>query len=71
MLVVCSAFPHANNDDHGGRWGDTARALAQWQCLVASFEATDALHWVMIIVLYRPGSMVIEITVKFVTFFTL
>ncbi len=30
--------------DHGGRRGDTARALARWQHLVALHEATDALH---------------------------
>jgi hypothetical protein len=45
MLVVCCVFFHADKDDHGGRHGNTARALAQWQHLVASREATVALHW--------------------------
>jgi hypothetical protein len=70
MLVVCCVFSHANNDDHGSCQGDTGRALAlaQWQCLVASHEATVALHRVMLITLYRPGGMVIKITIKLVTF---
>jgi hypothetical protein len=33
--------------DHGGSWGNTAQALAQWQHLVALHEAMDALHWAM------------------------
>jgi hypothetical protein len=33
--------------DHGGSWGNTAQALAQWRHLVALHEAMDALHWVM------------------------
>jgi hypothetical protein len=37
--------------DHGGRRGNTAWALAQWQHLVALHEATDALHRAM-----RPAS---------------
>ncbi len=44
MLVVCCFFSHANNDDHGSGRGNTAQALAQWQHLVASCEATVALH---------------------------
>ncbi len=53
-----------NDDDHGGLWGNTMRALARWQHLVASREATVALHQAMLIVLYRPGGMVIKIAVK-------
>ncbi len=68
MLVVCCAFSHANDDDHGGRRGDKTRALARLQRLVASFEATVALHQAMLIALYRPGGMVIEIAIKLVTF---
>jgi hypothetical protein len=40
----------------------------QWQRLVASCEATVALHWVMLIALYRPGGMVINIAIMLVTF---
>jgi hypothetical protein len=64
-------FPHTNDDDHGGCRGNMVQALTQRRCLVASREATDALHWAMFIVLYRPGGMVIKIAVKFVTFFSL
>jgi hypothetical protein len=62
-------FSHPDNNDHGSHRGNTARALAQWRHLVASREATDALHWAMFIVLYRPGGMVIKIAAKFATFF--
>jgi hypothetical protein len=41
-----------------------AQALAQWQHLVPSCKATVALHWAILIVLYRPGGMVIKIAVK-------
>ncbi len=37
--------------DHGGRRGNTVRALARWWHLVVLHEATNALHWVM-----RPAS---------------
>ncbi len=50
---------------------DMAWALARWQHLVVSHEATDVLHQAMFISLYRPGGMVIEIAIQFVTFFTL
>jgi hypothetical protein len=68
MLAVCCVFSHANDDDHGGRQGNTAQALAQWQHLVASYEATVALNQAMFITLYRPGGMVIKIAVEFGTF---
>jgi hypothetical protein len=43
-------------------------ALAQWRHLVVSREATDALHRAMFITLYRPGGMVMDIAIQFVTF---
>jgi hypothetical protein len=52
-------FSHADDNDHGSRWGNTARALAQWLHLVASCESTDVPYQEMFIVLYRPGGMVI------------
>jgi hypothetical protein len=68
MLVVRCVFSHTIGNDHGGRRGNSARALAQWQSLVASREATVVLHWEMLIALYRPGGMVIEIAVELATF---
>jgi hypothetical protein len=68
MFVVCCVFSHSNKDDHGGCRGNTVWALAQWWRLVASCEATDALHWAMFVTLYRPGGMVIKIAIEFVTF---
>jgi hypothetical protein len=68
MLVVCCVFSHTNEDDHGSHQGNMARELAQWQCLVASREATVALHRAMLIAFKRPGGMVIKITGKFATF---
>jgi hypothetical protein len=50
--------------NHGGRRGNTARALAQWRHLVALHEATDALHHAMCIAPYRPGSMGIKIVIN-------
>jgi hypothetical protein len=54
--------------DHGGRWGNMTRALAQWWHLVASHEATNALHWAMHIALYHPGGMAIKIVVDLPAF---
>jgi hypothetical protein len=54
--------------DHGSRQGNTARALAQWQHLVALYEATDALHWAMSITPYCPGSTAINIIVDLPAF---
>jgi hypothetical protein len=68
MLFVCCVFSHPDGDDHGGRRRNTKRALAQWQCLVASREATVALHQAMWLALYHSGSMVIKIAGKLVTF---
>jgi hypothetical protein len=49
---------------------DMAWALARLQHLVVSREATDVLHQAMVIALYRPCGMVIEIAIQFVTFFS-
>ncbi len=65
---MCCVFSHTDEDDHGGRRGNTVQALARWQPLVASCEATVALHRAMLIVLYRPGGMVIKIAVELGTF---
>jgi hypothetical protein len=48
--------------DHGGRWGNTVQALAQWQHLVALHEATDALNWAMCPTLHHRIRMAIKIT---------
>jgi hypothetical protein len=47
--------------NHVGRQGDMARALAQWRHLVASHEATDALHWAMRLALHHRIRMAIKI----------
>jgi hypothetical protein len=47
MFVVCCVFTHADDDDHGSRRGNTVQALARWQHLVASPEATVTLHQAM------------------------
>ena len=60
---------HFDNEDHGVRWANTARALAWWRRLGASHEATETLHRAMCLVLYRPGGMAIEIAVEIATFF--
>jgi hypothetical protein len=71
-LCFVSVFVFASKiDDLGGRWGDTAWALARWQHLVASHEATDVLHWAMCIALYCPGGMAIEIIVDLPAFFVI
>jgi hypothetical protein len=57
--------------DHGGRQSNTACELAQWQHLVASHEAKDALHRAMHIALYPPGGTVIKIVIDLATFFVI
>jgi hypothetical protein len=65
--VLC--FRHDNDDDdHGARRANTARALAWWRRLGASHEATDMLHRAMCLVSYFPFGMVITIAVESVTF---
>jgi hypothetical protein len=55
--------------DHGGRWGDTAQALARWWHPVASSEALDVLHRAMRPALYRCIAMAIEIVIDLPAFF--
>jgi hypothetical protein len=47
------------------------QALAPWQHLVVSHEATDVLHWAMRIAPYRPGGMGIKIIIKLPSFFVI
>ena len=63
-------FHHDDDDnDHGVRRANTARALAQWWRLGALHEATDTLHQEMCLAPYCPFGMVITIAVKSVTFY--
>jgi len=65
-------FSHNGNedgDDHGVRRAYTARALARWQHIAASHEATNMLQRVMCVVPYIPGGMVVAIAVNSVTFY--
>jgi hypothetical protein len=56
-------------DDHGGRQGNTAQALAQWQHPVASYsEAWDVLYRAMRPTSYRCIAMAIEIASNSPTF---
>jgi hypothetical protein len=66
--VLC--FRHDDDDDdHGIRRANTARALARWRRLGALHEATNALHWAMCLTPYCPIGMVIAFVVKSVTFY--
>jgi hypothetical protein len=58
-------------DDHGGRRGDTAQALARWWHPVASSEALDVLYWAMCPALYRCIAMAIKIVVNLTAFFVM
>ncbi len=49
--------------DHGGRWGDTAQALARWRHPVALSEALDVLHRAMRLASFRCIAMAIEIAI--------
>jgi hypothetical protein len=56
--------------DHGSHRGDVAWALARWRHLVvASHEASNALHRAMRIALYCPIGMATKIVVNFPAFF--
>jgi hypothetical protein len=65
--VLC--FRHDDDDDHGVRWADTERALAQWRRLGASHEATDTLNRAMCLAPYFPVGMVIAFVVDYITFY--
>jgi hypothetical protein len=67
--VLCCAQTNGDGDDHGVRQADTAQAHARWCYLVASHEATDTLHWLMCLVPYLPGGMVVPIAVESATLF--
>ncbi len=63
-------FSHDDDDDdHGVRRANTARALARWRRLGTLHEATNMLHWAMCLALCCPVDMVVAITVEYVTFY--
>jgi hypothetical protein len=55
--------------NHGGRRGNTARALAQWRHLVASHEAMDVLHQAMRPALHHRIRMAFKIAGVWRVFF--
>ncbi len=57
--------------DHGGLWGNTAQALAQWQHPVAFSEAQGVLHWAICPALYRLIHMATKITSNSCVFFVI
>ena len=59
----------ADFDDHGGRRGNTAQALARWRYLVASSEVWDVLHLEMLPASYHLIRMATEITSNLCEFF--
>jgi hypothetical protein len=61
----CVSFKILN---HGGHRGNTAQVLAQWRHLVASHEATDALHWAMCITPHGLGNMGIKVVINLPAF---
>ncbi len=63
VSVLCVLFEFV---DHGGRWGYTAQALAEWQHPVAPSEALDVLYQAMRPASYRRIRMAIEIPAFFV-----
>ena len=63
-------FRHADDDDdHGVRRADRARALARWQRLGASHEATNTLHRSMCLAPSLPVGRVVAIAVESVTLY--
>jgi hypothetical protein len=70
-LCFVSVFFSFEIVGHGGRRGNTARALSQWQHLVALHEAMDAPNQAMRIAPYCPGSIVIEIVINLPAFFVI
>ena len=57
VSVLCILFEFI---DHGGRWGNTAQALARWWHPVAASEVLDVLHRAMRLALHRRIRMVIK-----------
>jgi hypothetical protein len=55
--------------DHGGRWGNTAQALARWRHPVASSESLDVLYQAMCPASYRRVCMAIKIARDSTTLF--
>jgi hypothetical protein len=55
--------------DHGGRWGDTAQALARWLHPVALSEAPDVINRAMRPASYRLTRMAIKIASDSPAFF--
>jgi hypothetical protein len=55
--------------DHGGLWGNTAQALAQWRHPVASSEALDVIHRAMRPALYSCIAKGIKIAIDLPAFF--
>ena len=65
--VLCCVSHDGDDDDHGVRWADTARAHAGWWHIVASHEATDMLHQAMCLAPYLLGGMFVAIALESVT----
>ena len=65
VLCICR---DDNDDDHGVRRANTARALARWRRLGA-YEAIDTLHRAMCLALYCPVGMIIGFVFDYVTFY--
>jgi len=61
---------YAKIDDHGVRWGDTGRILAQWRHPIASRVALVLPYWAMHSASYRLIGMAIELARKVGTFFS-
>jgi hypothetical protein len=58
--VLCVVFSLDDDDDnHGVRRANTVQALARWQRLGASHEATNKLNRAMCLAPYQPHGMVV------------
>ena len=63
-MFVCCTYDY----DHCVCQGNTMQALAWWQHLEASHNATNMLHQAMCFAPYPHGGMVVKIPIKFVTY---
>jgi hypothetical protein len=61
---------YAEIDDHGIRWGNTGRIVAQWRRPVASRVTLDLPYWTMRSALYRLIPMAIEMAREAGPFFS-